>query len=150
MSFQTVTFTEDANVGSLTLDGGTLTGSFDLTAGTINWIRGKMSGGGTTTATNFANFTGTQVISLEDCTFNNAGAATWYRGQSLYPDGTAIFNNQTGSTFTILSFGANIIYGYGTFNNAGKMIKTNPGNGTFFIRFINTTLAWSASSQVHW
>jgi hypothetical protein len=137
MSYQTVTLTEDATVGSLTLDGGTLTGSFDLTAGTINWIRGTMSGNGTTTATNFANFTGTQVISLIGRTFNNAGAATWDRGQSLYPDATAIFNNQAGATFTILSSGANIISGYGTFNNAGTIIKANLGSGTIFLRFIN-------------
>ena len=137
ISGQTVTLTEDANVGSLTLDSGTLTGSFDLTAGTINWIRGTMSGSGTTTATNSANFTGTQVINLIDRTFNNAGVATWDRSQSLYPNAMAIFNNQTGATFTILSSGANIINGYGTFNNAGTIIKTNSGNSTFYARFNN-------------
>jgi hypothetical protein len=116
-----------ADVGILNLSLGTLTGPGDLTAGTINWSAGTMSGSGSTTASSAANFTGTGNITLNDRTFNNAGAATWNRtgaGYLYFQTAASVFNNQSGATFTVQSSGPVITYGNGMFNNAGTLNLT--------------------------
>jgi hypothetical protein len=120
----TVTVSGSAEVGSLTLSNGTLTGAGALTAGTINWDGGTMSGIGSTTATSFANFTSSNVIVLNDRTFNNAGAATWTKTGYLGMNPAAIFNNQAGATFTIQTTGTYVTYWQGTFNNYGTLNLT--------------------------
>jgi fibronectin-binding autotransporter adhesin len=137
----TVTLTEDVTVGSLTLSGGTLTGAGNLAAGTINWSAGTMSGSGSTTATATVSFTGGTAITLTGRTFNNAGAATWSRGDSgrLYlQDALAVFNNLVGATFTIQSSGDVVMSGTGTFNNAGTLTKSSPDDTTqIAVAFVN-------------
>jgi hypothetical protein len=108
----------------LNMSGGTLTGAGALTAGTINWDGGTMSGIGSTTATSFANFTSSNVIVLNDRTFNNAGAATWTKTGYLGMNPAAIFNNQAGATFTIQTTGTYVTYWQGTFNNYGTLNLT--------------------------
>jgi len=132
-----VTLTEDAIVGSLTLSSGTLTGSFDLTAGTINWDSGTMSGSGSTTATDEANFTGSATISLNDRTFNNADTAIWDKTSSMNMNPSAIFNNQAGATFTIQTSGQYVFFWQGTVNNLGTITKTSAGNTSFYVGFNN-------------
>jgi len=73
-----VTLTENATVGSLTLSFGGLTGAFNLTADTINWDGGTISGSGSTTANTTVNLTGTNDILLYR-TFNNVGSLVWNR-----------------------------------------------------------------------
>jgi hypothetical protein len=126
LAIVTVTLTEDAAIGILNLSGGTLTGSFNLTAGMINWSSGTMSGSGSTTATNFANFTGSGINYLDARTFNNTGTATFTKTGTgrLNFINSAIFNNQAGATFTVQSSGTSIIYGQGTFNNYGTLNLT--------------------------
>ncbi|HSB66795.1 MAG TPA: hypothetical protein VLD65_09460, partial [Anaerolineales bacterium] len=152
----TVTVTADDDVGSLilssglvsmnagttlsastyTMSGGTLTGAGTLTAGTINWSDGTMAGSGVTTATSEVNFTGSSQIYLYDRTFNNAGAATWDRTASMYfnPAGTT-FNNQASATFTVVNTGGTVVYGQGTFNNAGTLTKSSVGSTNISLIF---------------
>jgi hypothetical protein len=113
-----------ANTAILNMAGGTLTGAGDLTADTINWDIGTMSGSGSTTATSAANFTGTTQITLYDRTFNNAGAVTWTKTSTLSMNDVAIFNNQAGATFSIQTSGQYVFYWQGTFNNYGTLNLT--------------------------
>jgi hypothetical protein len=86
-----------------------------------------MSGSGSTTASNAANFTGTGSITLNGRTFNNAGAATWNRtgaGYLYFQTAASVFNNQSGATFTVQSSWPDITYGNGVFNNAGTLNLT--------------------------
>jgi hypothetical protein len=119
-----VSVTADAVVGTLTLAGGELTGAFNLSAGTINWDSGTMSGSGSTTATDEANFTGSANISLNDRTFNNADTAIWNKTSHMNMNPSAIFNNQAGATFTIQTSGSYVVYWQGTFNNLGTLNLT--------------------------
>ncbi len=125
-SFTLSTEDSSANVGTLNLSGGRVYGPGDLTASTINWSGGQMMGGGTTTATTALNFTGSAVLTLDNHTLNNAGAAIWNRTSRLEMYGSAsALNNQAGATFTIQDAGLSFILG-GTFNNAGTLIKSGP------------------------
>jgi hypothetical protein len=135
----TVNMTADAVVGELTLSGGTLTGAFNLSANTIVWSSGTMSGSGSTTGTSAVDFTGTDQISLYDRTFNNAGAVIWTKTNYLSMNAAAIFNNQAGATFSIQTSGENVFYWQGTFNNLGTITKTSAGNTTFTVGFNNST-----------
>ncbi len=121
----TVNMTADAVVGELTLSGGTLTGPFNLSANTIVWSEGVMSGSGATTATSAANFTGTNQMNLFDRTFNNAGTLNWDKTGNLYMNpADTTFNNQLGAIFSVVNSGSTIVYGPGTFNNYGTLNLT--------------------------
>jgi hypothetical protein len=133
-----VSVTADAVVGTLTLAGGELTGAFNLSAGTINWDSGTMSGSGSTTATDVANFTGSANIFLTDRTFNNADTAIWNKTNYMNMNPSAIFNNQAGATFTIQTSGQYVFYWQGTFNNYGTITKTSAGNTNFTGGFNNS------------
>ncbi|MHB9032628.1 MAG: beta strand repeat-containing protein [Anaerolineae bacterium] len=136
----TVTLTADATVASLTLANGTLTGSFSISAGTINWYGGTMSGGGSTTATSTAVFTGSDTINLDTRAFYNAGTATWNKTGSgyLYIVNSAVFTNQPGATLTVQSAASNLFYGFGSFVNAGTLTKSSAGSTSIDVSFNNT------------
>ena len=120
------------SVPSLTVSGGTLTGSDAITATTtLNWSGGTMSGAG---ATNLA-ASGTMItsatgyITLDGRTFNNAGTVNWSSTGYLSLANNAVFNNLNGATFNTLSSGSYLIYGYaGSLVNAGTL--NLPASGT--------------------
>ncbi len=124
ISSGSVNMTADAVVGELTLSGGTLTGAFNLSANTIVWSSGTMSGSGATTATSAVDFTGAANLYLYDRTFNNAGTANWNKTSYLNMNAAAIFNNQAGATFNIQTSGTYVVYFQGTFNNFGTLNLT--------------------------
>lgn len=139
-----------ASVGTLNLSGGVLTGPGNLTAGTVNWSAGTMSGTGSTTATNALNFTGSAVLTLNNRTLNNAGAATWNRTSYMDTQGTAgTLNNQAGATFIIQNSPLNFLVGGGTFNNAGTLTKSGPITDVkISTSFVNTGIVEVEAGQL--
>jgi hypothetical protein len=129
-----------AAVGTLNLSStGILTGPGDLTAGTINWSGGTMSGGGSTTATTALSIDTSGAVALNNRTFNNAGDATWNGSGYLTQTADSVFNNLEDATLTILSSGTSFVIGTGEFNNAGTLTKSSPDNSTQISDlFVNT------------
>jgi hypothetical protein len=127
----TFTLNNDATTVStdiFTFNYGTLTGAGNLTASTINWDGGTMLGTGTTTATNFLNFTGSTDIMFSDRTLNNAGVATWNKtGNLFFNSPTTTLNNLAGATFTVQNSGYTLFWGAGIFNNSG-ILNLTTGN----------------------
>ncbi len=137
--FTLSTASTTANVGTLDLSGGKLIGPGDLTANTINWSAGEMSGGGATTAAAVLNFTGSTQLLLSSRTLNNAGNATWNKTNYLNMQTTAsVFNNQAGASFTIQDSALNFMLGNGEIHNAGKLTKSGPVSDVqISSRFVN-------------
>jgi hypothetical protein len=120
------TDTTTVNTDILTLSN-ILTGPGHLTARVINWSGGTMSGAGSTTASEAANFSGSSTYALRDRAFYNEGTATWNSTYLLSIQGaTTVFYNQAGATFTVQSSGDYIVYSdHGGFYNAGTLnLKT--------------------------
>jgi hypothetical protein len=153
----TVNFSTGAalSAGQLVLTGGTLTGSNTLTVtGTTTWTGGTMSGTGETVAvgglTLGGNASSTNYTeSLSGRELDNGGAATlnWddsTEGGHLVLSGGAVFDNEAGASFDILSDVSIVTSGSGgTFINAGTLAKTG-GTG---ISDVQATLSNSGEIQ---
>jgi hypothetical protein len=129
----TLSVNESLRVKSFTQSGGNLVGAGNLTADTITWSAGWMKGTGTTTALKEAKFLGSNYLTLDGRTLNNAGTATWNRTGSGFLNFQvtgSVFNNKSGATFTVQSSGPDITKGNGAFNNAGTL---NLNTGKFTI-----------------
>jgi len=118
----TVDLPLNATVASLSLSGGTLTGSGSLTVtGLMTWERGAIRGTGVLNANGGIALSTTSTASLADArTLNNAGVATWTWVGNLSLTGSAVFNNLEGATFRIQT--AADMSG-GVFNNSGTVTK---------------------------
>ncbi|MBK9623561.1 MAG: filamentous hemagglutinin N-terminal domain-containing protein [Rhodocyclaceae bacterium] len=123
------------SLGSLTLSGGSLTGSGTITipsGGTFNWGGGTLGGNGTL-STSFGSTTNvTGYVGLGNTrTWNNAGALNLLFGNhNQYvdlPTGTTLNNLSTGVIdlrSQYINTGFDTSSGSGTINNAGTMSKT--------------------------
>ncbi len=134
----------------LRLYGGTLTGASNITATTILWAGGTMSGSGTTTVSIAVEFNGgatilgrtlnvdgrTQMLSQNaalaislGAVFNNRLGATFFLGnsQGLFSQGT--FNNQAGASFVRLGDSGTATV-QPVFNNAGE-VRVDSGTLNF-------------------
>jgi hypothetical protein len=147
-----------SNIKALWLNGGSLSGSGDVTvSGLVHWTTGTISGSGVLNANGEMLIEGgTQFAPkfLDGRTVNNAGSAIWQDGYLIAYNGAVLNNLETG-TFEIQS-GYDLLYGFSswggqgalaTFNNAGTFIKTgdsapvpydfSPGT-TLDLNFLNT------------
>jgi hypothetical protein len=137
------------------LQNGILDGSGTLTInGQFDWISGgagsaSMAGTGITNVSAGATLHvgGTNGVTLNTRTINNAGTVNW-DGASIWSFATGTFNNLAGANFNALT-DQNVGFG-GTFNNAGTFTKTSPvGTGiTFFDSVFNNTGMVSIQSGV--
>lgn len=127
----TARFNGADSFGSVTLNGGTLDGSGDLTVtGTLAWSLGTMAGSGRTI---IASGGGTNILGPETRVLSrvlvNNGSASWIDGR-LEMAGGRIENN---GTFTANSAGALNSYGAGgvnAFNNNANARFVQAGTGT--------------------
>ena len=119
---------ESIRVKSFTQSGGNLVGAGNLTADTITWSAGWMKGTGSTTALIEAKFLGSNFLTLDGRTFNNAGTLSYSRSSSNYLylyTAETVFNNLSGGTFSIDDGMVKAVGGSGTFNNEGRVVKTS-------------------------
>jgi VCBS repeat-containing protein len=138
----TVNFNSAVTPNALTLSGGELTGSGNVTIGGLfTWALGSggsapMTGTGETTANGGINITSGWYIRLYR-TLNNAGTATFSGGYPFYIETGGTFNNLEGATF---NYGSDTgqTYGPGNFNNAGTFNTTNTGTAHINCPFNNT------------
>jgi VCBS repeat-containing protein len=138
----TVNFNSAVTPNALTLSGGELTGSGNVTIGGLfTWALGSggsapMTGTGETTANGGINITSGWYIRLYR-TLNNAGTATFSGGYHFYIETGGTFNNLAGATF---NYGSDTgqTYGPGNFNNAGTFNTTNTGTAHINCPFNNT------------
>jgi hypothetical protein len=128
----TVNFASDATVDTLTLEGGTLTGTGNLSVtGTLNWLGGAMSGVGSTTSFGTFTLSGSVSKDLNGRALTNAGTATWTGSGSLTLRNGAVLDNQ--GTFLIQNdtpiSGGGFLDTQGTLANEGTLRKQS-GVGT--------------------
>ncbi|XAL98824.1 PEP-CTERM sorting domain-containing protein [Phycisphaeraceae bacterium D3-23] len=121
-----VTLDQDITLEGLSLGGGDIDGSFDLTiTGTLDWLLGQMLGAGTTTLAAGGTLTtggSTQTLRRD---FDNAGTVQYHNGNFRLAD-DAVFTNLAGAVFNAsdpsgIPTGGG---GGGTFNNNGTFNKT--------------------------
>jgi hypothetical protein len=137
------------------LRNGVLDGTGMLTiSGTFDWVSGgaggaSMAGTGVTKvqAGGTLHIGGTNGVTLDTRTINNAGTVKW-DGTSNWAVANGTFNNLAGGTFNALT-DQNVGFG-GVFTNAGTFTKTSPvGTGTtFFDSIFNNTGTVSVQSGV--
>ncbi len=121
------------SVPSLTLTGGTLTGSDTVTVtGQTTWTGGTMSGTGTTIAQGGlqlgAENGSYQYEYLYTRTFTNAGTAVWAPSNALYQYSGSTFDNQAGAT---IQQQGNVTWytdGTSTIVNDGTIVQTAGAN----------------------
>jgi RHS repeat-associated protein len=143
----TVVFSAPQSFSTLTLAGGTIGGSGDVTvSGMLNWSAGVMIGPGKTAVAPGAawNLIGTGVKDLRR-TVDNAGSATYGGTNLVFGNAAAqagVINNLPGGTFSVTGEGdlrRNFAAAH-AFNNAGTFVKSGPGTTTTFlgVTFNNT------------
>jgi hypothetical protein len=142
----TVTSTNFEFAGGTLTNGGTFTGTFNWTGGTISGGFMNVPTGGT------LNISGTATKSMSGDTINNAGTVTWSGGDISCGDG-AVFNNQTGGIFDAQSnaiFSWTLLRSTPTFNNIGTFRKTISASTTTFsgVTFINTGTVEAQSGTI--
>ena len=128
------------SVASLTVSGGTLTGSADLdVSGLFNWTGGGLSGSGSLTANGGMEISGF-ALQLNGRTLNNAGTALWHSGGIFAGEG-AVINNLAGATFNAESE-ADLGYSSGTqatFHNAGTFRKSGTAESSHLDSYMGGT-----------
>ena len=128
------------SIGTLTMTGGTMSGSDAITVtGHFTFNGGTLSGSGAFTAGDIEMSSGTRTVDTK--TFHNTGSAVLSGFGYLYLANSAVWDNKATATFD-----AQNDYGIypsgspgGTFNNLGTFQRTSSG-GTFYINapFNNT------------
>lgn len=110
---------------TLTLTGGVLTGSDDVTVGgALSWTAGTMAGAAMTRANGGLTLSGTAGKTLNSRTLANAGTAVW-TGGTLNGAAGAALENLAGATLDIrgdVTF--NLSTGGATLNNAGTVLRS--------------------------
>jgi hypothetical protein len=109
------TFGSLANTGTLTVDGA------------FAWTDGTLSGAGTLVLNGSSTLSGGFSSMLTDQQVDNNGSATIADGNSIDFRGNAVWNNETGSTFTLQGSGSvSTFFASATsaFNNAGTLAVT--------------------------
>jgi hypothetical protein len=134
-----VNFAGDVHLLALTLDGGALTGTGNVTIeGRFTWNGGVMTGAGTTTiaASAVLNLRGG---TLDGRTIDNAGQTLWTQG-NIQVSNRGVFNNlDTGSFVTTDSNFSEFFGSNGTFNNTGAFVKSQSSSQAgIYITFNNT------------
>jgi hypothetical protein len=132
-----VNLVSDATVLQVTLSGGTLTGTGDLTAtSALMWTGGTLSGDGVTTGG--LKISGAGQKTLSGRTLNNVGLASWTGTGGLTVNGGGVLDNLAGSTFLIEN-DAVLGGGPGVFRNEGAVRKQDSdGTSVIAIPFVNT------------
>ncbi len=128
--------------GTLALNGGTLTGTGDLTVtGGINWTGGTMSGTGRTVIAAGGVLTlntASTSLALSRVVENN-GTTTWVTGPKfLYLSGGTFNNNATGVFNTSAAATMYPNGGTNAFNNAGTFNRSGTGTTEIRVPFNNT------------
>jgi hypothetical protein len=139
----TVTLDAAATVASLTMGGGTLTGSGTLTvSGALVWTGGTMSGSGATVVQGTITLSGgTKTLDGRTVTVAATATGTLTGGASnVIMVANSVFNNQ-GSMEAVSDGGATTqgFFGAGSFNNSGQFTKAagNTGSTAFTARLNN-------------
>jgi hypothetical protein len=124
----TVILNASYSVGALTLGGGVIAGTNDLTlGGLLTWTGGAFVDAGTVRATAGIVISGADKI-VDSRTIVSDGLATWGGGNLITANGARIVNNGT----FVASFGGDVqSQGAATFfDNAGVLRKTGGAGGT--------------------
>jgi len=130
----TVFVTSGTTVNSLTLSGGTLSGTNTLTVSNVlNWTGGGMSGGGRTVIAPGAtlNLVNTNAVGLWEWTLENGGTVIW-TGTGDLSCGSAVLTNRPGALWEVRNERGFYYAGGGPlpqFDNAGTFRKSQ-GSGT--------------------
>jgi hypothetical protein len=138
-----VTLDVPATVDNLTLSGGTITGSADLTInGALNWTGGTMSGSGQTFANGPVTIdTSSGGVTLDGRTFVNAGTATVTGSGSVLGSDGAVWSNLVSARLEFHSDAGLALTGTGgaQVNNSGGLGKVE-GTGV-------SAIAWSVTNN---
>ncbi len=163
-TFATITLSGTDTVNSLTLLGGTLANSGNLTTnqgltlsstfatiantgmltvdGAFTWTDGTLSGTGTTILNGTSSLSGGFFSMLTNQQVDNNGTATITDGNSIDFDGNSVWNNEVGSTFTLQGNGSigNFFAGASSgFNNFGTVDTNSPSEtATIGVAFNNS------------
>ncbi len=136
--------------GVLQLSGmlNSVTNTTILSGGSFSWGHGTLAGTGLFTTAAGSTSTipdndGTRTV--QDRVWDNYGAVHWdavYRLNNLALDGTAVFNNRPGGTFTLNRVDgrdpSDLIGTGGVFNNEGTFIKIGDTTAVINVPFTNT------------
>jgi hypothetical protein len=123
----------------LTLSGGSLGGSTDVTVGSgMTWTGGAMNGTGRTVISpgSTLNISNGGTLFLNSRTLDNGGMTLWTDGNLSMIGG--VITNETGASFR-LQVPASISFGGGAprFDNAGTLLTAGGGPTTFGVAFNN-------------
>jgi hypothetical protein len=98
----TVNFASDVSVNQLTLNGGTMTGTANVTVTSVlTWTGGAMTGPGSTNSAGTLSLSGGSSKDLNGRTFNNAGTATWTDTGTLALRNGGVLDNLLGAILLI-------------------------------------------------
>jgi phage baseplate assembly protein gpV len=140
----TFNFAADETISTLKFEGGTLTGTGNLTVSdTFNWTGGAMTGVGSTISTGALNISGSGGKNLNGRNLTNQGTVTWTGSGTLTVRNGAVLDNQAGATFLIHNdttlAGADFFDTAGAITNEGTLRKeTTSGTTTVAVPFQNT------------
>jgi hypothetical protein len=122
-----VNFLTDEELSALTISGGMLTGSGNVTIdGLLTWTGGTITGLGDTLANGGINISGFGGKTLDGRTIENAGTAIWAGTGNITVANGAIWNNLANATFDGRSNAtmSGIIGAPSSFNNMGTFRKS--------------------------
>jgi hypothetical protein len=111
----------NANVSTFNLTGGEILGSGNLTIGSLTWSDGSMRGSGITSVNTALTLNGATPTILDQRTLVNHGTANWNNTSYLLLTNDAVIRNATGATMNMNTSVSFIVYGSGTFVNAGTL-----------------------------
>jgi hypothetical protein len=141
----TINFASDETINTLTLEGGTLTGTGNVTVTNLfNWTGGAMTGVGSTISTGTFNVSGNNGKDLNGRELDNTGTLTWTGTGSITVRNGGLLDNQLGGTFLIqndtsLSGGSTFFDTAGKFTNEGTLRKqSSSGTTSVGVPFTNS------------
>jgi hypothetical protein len=130
----TLALTDDSVVESLTLAGGTLRASKDVSiVDHFLWSSGELTGGGEYTVYGRMDLAGAGTLLLDAATLTNAGSAVWTSGR-VDTSSSASFQNLAGATFTDVA----AAQWTPSFVNNGTVTVAVPGGTASFGTFTNS------------
>jgi len=133
----TLSFAQASSIGSLNLDG-TLTGAGALSvSGASTWMRGTMSGTGSTTFSGGLTFDINSAKTLDQRKLILAGASNWFAGEIVLSGGATLtnngsFNDQASGLVHLSSSGSG-----NSFVNNGSYTKNGGSASTIDAAFVN-------------